>query len=297
MRVATAFEPRPPAPDAASHADLARLARLVRGALGIDLQPFKSGIVQQRLAGRIAALGLSGFGAYLDLLEQPDSDTERDVLISAITTNVTQFFREAHHFDLLERRVLPDLVARARAGGRVRIWSAGCSSGQEPYSIAACILDLCPEAPRLDIKVLATDVDAHILVWAQRATYPEEEAQRLPAARRAALFGPAPLHSQARVRDDVVGLVAFKRLNLVDPWPMRRPCDAIFCRNVAIYFDPDVRERLWQRFLGTLADGGWLFIGHSERVLGPALAQVEHAGVTTYRKRPEDRPAAPHSGS
>jgi chemotaxis protein methyltransferase CheR len=275
----------PKAEAPASPADLTRLASMVRESLGIDLRPFKSTIVLQRLTHRIKELGLRGMGDYLDLLEGPDANGERDKLISAITTNVTQFFRESHHFDLLAQDVLPSLLDRARAGGRVRLWSAGCSSGQEPFSIAASILDLCPEAPRLDIKVLATDVDAAVLGQAKQGTYGAEEVRKLPQARRLALFGDSAGVGSATVRADVSGLVAFKPLNLVDPWPMRHPFDVIFCRNVAIYFDANRREHLWQRFVAALSDGGRLFLGHSERVLGPALAQLEHAGVTTYRKR------------
>jgi chemotaxis protein methyltransferase CheR len=268
-----------------SQADLDRLAKIARDTLGIDLRPFKSSIVHHRLSVRIRELGLSTLGDYLDLLEEPGIDDERDRLISAITTNVTRFYREPHHFDTLEREVLPALLTRARAGGRVRLWSAGCSTGQEPYSIAASLLALCPEAPRLDIRILATDIDAEVLGRAKRATYPGEEAQQLPPARRLALFDNITGNDRLTIRGDVASLVTFQRLNLVDRWPMRQPLDAIFCRNVAIYLDPTVRERLWYRFVEVLRDGAYLFAGHSERVLGPALTELQHAGVTTYRKR------------
>ncbi|EYD75093.1 Chemotaxis protein methyltransferase CheR [Rubellimicrobium mesophilum DSM 19309] len=294
MTLASETEPRPSKARAdASRADLGRLARLAHDMLGIDLQPFKSTIVHHRLASRIRELGLAGLGEYLDLLESPGIGDERDRFISAVTTNVTKFFREPHHFDTLERDVLPALVARARAGGRVRLWSAGCSSGQEPYSIAACLLALCPEAPRLDVKILATDVDGEVLDRAKRARFPAEEVRHLSLARRHALFGPEPSGEALAMREDVASLVAFHRLNLVDRWPMRQPFDAIFCRNVAIYLDLAVRERLWLRFVEVLRDGGTLFAGHSERVLGPALAQLGHAGVTTYRKRPGTARAQP----
>ena len=282
--------------EATSPADLDRLARLARETLGIDLRLFKSTIVHHRLCARIRELGLSSLGDYLDLLEGPGIGEQRDRLIAAITTNVTKFFREPHHFDTLERDVLPALLARARAGGRVRLWSAGCSSGQEPYSIAATVLGLCPEAPRLDVKVLATDIDAEVLAQARRTTYPGEEARHLPPARRLALFGPPQDGDRLSLRADVASLVSFHRLNLVDRWPMRQPFDAIFCRNVAIYLDPAVRERLWSRFVEVLRDGGYLFAGHSERVTGPALARLRHAGVTTYRKRPGP-PAAEQTGT
>lgn len=293
MRLAADCDDRTEAP--ATHADLDRLSRLVRASLGVDLRPFKSAIIRQRLSRRIRELGLSGMGEYLDILEGPDPMGEQDKLISAITTNVTKFFRESHHFDLLAQDVLPRLLDQARSGGRVRLWSAGCSSGQEPFSIAAQILGLCPEAPGLDLKILATDVDATVLEQAKRRTYGGEEIRKLSQAQRVALFGDTGAGERVVVRADVAGLVAFKRLNLVEPWPMRHPFDVIFCRNVAIYFDADLREQLWQRFVAALRDGGRLFVGHSERVLGPALAQLEHAGVTTYRKRPGP-PPAPQTG-
>lgn len=294
MSAAPDARERAPGAGAAFEADLDRMAKLVREALGIDLRPFKSTIVRHRLAGRIRELGLPGLGAYLDLLEDPGATDERDRLISAITTNVTQFFRERHHFDALEREVLPDLLARARAGGRVRLWSAACSTGQEPYSIAACILSLCPEAPRLDVRILATDVDAEVLSQARRAAFAEEEVGQLPRSRRFVLFGDSAKGGEPTIRDEVSALVAFNRLNLVDPWPMRQPFDVIFCRNVAIYLDADVRERLWRRLVATLREGGYLFVGHAERIQGPALAHLDHAGVTTYRKR--SGPSAQQSG-
>ena len=270
----------------ATPADLHRLARLVRTFLGIDLQPCKSSVVRHRLEGRIRELGLTSLGDYLDLIERPWAEDERDNLISATTTNVTHFFREAHHFDMLEHDVLPRLVDQARAGGRVRIWSAGCSTGQEPFSIAACILGLCPEVAELDVKVLATDVDSDVLAQARGAVYPASEVRLLPQARRVALFGTTSPEGMIRIRDEVAGLVAFNRLNLVGSWPMKHPFDAIFCRNVAIYLNKTVREELWRRFADVLSDQGLLFIGHSERILGPALGRLEHAGVTAYRKRP-----------
>jgi chemotaxis protein methyltransferase CheR len=274
-----------------SAADLDRLARLARTTLGIDLRPFKSTIIHHRLSTRIRELGLASLGDYLDLVEGSGPGEEGDRLISAITTNVTRFFREPHHFDALERDVLPDLLARARAGGRVRLWSAGCSSGQEPYSIAASILKLCPDAPQFDVKILATDIDTDVLAQARRAVYSGEEVGHLSPSHRQMLFGISADRSGFAIREEVAGLVAFNRLNLVDRWPMRQPIDAIFCRNVAIYLETGVRELLWQRFVELLRDGGFLFAGHSERVVGPALARLQHAGVTTYRKRSGHQPA------
>ena len=286
------LRPRPQEAGTATSADLERLARVVRSSLGIDLQPAKSSVVRHRLGARMRELGLSSLGAYLDLIEAPWAEDERDKLISATTTNVTHFFREAHHFDMFERDVLPGLIEQAKAGGRVRIWSAGCSTGQEPFSVAACIVGLCPEAAQFDIRVLATDVDQGVLEQARDATYPVAEADLLPPERRRALFGESTHAGSAKIRDAVLGLVSFKRLNLVKTWPMKHPFDVIFCRNVAIYLDKTVREDLWRRFTDALRDGGVLFIGHSERVLGSAIERLDHAGTTAYRKRPAPRPSS-----
>ncbi|WP_368373049.1 protein-glutamate O-methyltransferase CheR [Rubellimicrobium arenae] len=278
-------EPRHSPGRTTSPADGIRLSRLLRGLLGIDLPPSKAATVHHKLSGRIRQLGLATLGEYLDVIEGSGGRRERDILISAATTNVTQFFREAHHFEFLELEVLPALVARARQGARIRVWSAGCSTGQEPYSLAACILALCPEARDLDVRILATDVDQQVLGQAEQRSYPAEELQQLSPCRQSALFGHVSGAGPAIVRDEVSSLVTFNRLNLIDNWPMRRGFDIIFCRNVAIYLDRGVRERLWRRFADALNDAGYLIIGHSERVLGPALDCLEHVGITAYRKR------------
>jgi chemotaxis protein methyltransferase CheR len=266
-------------------ADFARIAALVRRHMGITLAESKRPLVYSRLARRLRALRLDGFPAYLDLLASPDGTTEREELISAVTTNVTAFFRESHHFDTLRDAALPALIDRARAGGRVRLWSAGCSSGEEPYSIAATLAAACPDAARLDIRILATDIDRAILARAEAGLYPDETAAALPADLARLVFpreGRGP-EGQA-VADPLRRLIRFRRLNLIDTWPMRGPFDVIFCRNVMIYFDRPAQEEIWQRFASLLAPGGWLMIGHSERVSGPAQAGLSVAGITTYRK-------------
>lgn len=275
-----------------SDGNFALIAAMAKQDFGLHLDSAKKSLVYSRLARRLRALKLPNFDDYCRVLEaEPEGGAERRHLLSALTTNVTQFFREAHHFETLARDVLPPLIARARDGGRVRLWSAGCSTGPEPYSIAATLLEPCPEAPRLDIRILATDIDPQVLAVAEAGRYATQVVADLPQARQARLFD-RRTEGGHLVRPELRRLVAFRPLNLIGDWPMSGRFDVIFCRNVAIYFDPPTQERLWQRFAERLAPGGHLFIGHSERLTGPATAQFSSAGVTVYR-RAGAKPAKP----
>lgn len=271
-------------------ADFAAIARRAQADFGLHLPESKKDLVYSRLSKRLRQLGLRDFSDYCSLLEGPDADDERTHMLSALTTNVTHFFREAHHFKMLRDTVLPPLIKAAREKRRVRLWSAGCSAGQEPYSIAFTILDLCPEAGKLDIRVLATDVDPQILAKAEAGVYPEEERKALPEFPRR-LVEPVPggFSIAAKARD----LIRFGQLNLMHDWPMRGTFDVIFCRNVAIYFDKPTQARLWQRFAGLLPPGGHLFIGHSERVAGTAEAAFRSIGVTAYERLASKREGRP----
>lgn len=273
--------------------DFVRIAAFAKSEYGLHLEPSKKALIHSRLRKRIVALGLEDFSAYHAYLKA-HLDQESDHFISVLTTNVTHFFREQHHFVQLEREVLPPLIERARSRGRVRLWSAGCSTGQEPYSLAGSVLHLCPEAARLDLKILATDLDPFVLDRAEGAVYPAEDCKTPPGDWEARIFDPSDRNRPSReVRADVRALVAFRRLNLNGAWPMAGPFDVIMCRNVAIYFDKSTQQSLWHRFAEKLRPGGMLFIGHSERVTGPATDVLETAGVTAYRKRPGPAPRTP----
>ena len=266
-------------------ADFKRIAALVHAMAGIVLPENKRPLVQSRLTRRLRALGLSDFSVYADFVSQAENVSERRELVTAVTTNVTSFFRERHHFEALTQTIFPNLTARLRSGGRVRIWSAGCSSGEEAYTIAACLLAALPEAGRLDVRILATDIDRTMVEKARNARYPAEVVASLPRDHARRLF-PAPADAgMVQIADPVRALVSCKLLNLQDEWPMRGKFDIIFCRNVVIYFDKDTQEALWQRFAGLLPQGGYLMIGHSERVSGPALAEFATDGLTTYARR------------
>lgn len=274
-----------PAADSLTDADFARIARIARAEFGLSLSDSKKSLVYSRVVKRLRTLGLERFDVYCALIERPDGAAERIELLSALTTNVTRFFREDHHFTHLQTTVLPGLIDRARNGGRVRVWSAGCSSGQEPFSLAMTVLRMRGDIGRHNFKILATDIDPVIIAKAQTAIYPDADLDQLPADLRTvpmveACDTPDHFRIGQRVRD----LVTFGVLNLIGDMPLSGPFDVIFCRNVAIYFDRDTQQLVWQRFANLLAPGGHLYIGHSERVSGPGAAHLTGAGITIYRK-------------
>lgn len=270
--------------------DFQRVAAVVRAVAGISLSEGKIALVEARLTKRLRALGLTGYRDYCALIEgdHEAGRAEREELITAITTNVTQFFREPHHFEILRSRVLPPLIDRAERGGRVRIWSAGCSTGQEPYSIALTILGLAPDIGRWDLRILATDLDRAVLATAKRGVYPATSLEAVPAALRRPHFEPVRAGGEmaSAIGPAPRALVRFRKLNLTHDWPMRGGFDVIFCRNVVIYFDAENEAAIWRRLAGRLPEGGWLFVGHSERVNTLALPMLASDGVTTYRKIP-----------
>jgi chemotaxis protein methyltransferase CheR len=270
-----------------SPAEFSRIAQILNEVSGITLPETKESLVYSRLAKRVRKLGLPGFKSYCDLLSGPGGEDERFELLSALTTNVTRFFREPHHFTDLDEHVLKPFSTR---GGRprLRIWSAACSSGEEPYSIAMTVLDRMPRATDMDLKILATDIDPKILNQAARGLYSDGTVEPLsPAQRSKYLSGGG---GQWQVTEAVKRIVRFAGINLTQRFPMSGTFDAIFCRNVAIYFDKTSQDALWLRLVQQLAPGGRLYIGHSERVSGPALDLIDLVGVTSYRLKPQPSP-------
>lgn len=265
-----------------SDADFQTIADLAMRDFGLHLTLAKRDLVYSRLLKRLRSLGLENFREYCGQLTGPRGEAERTAMLSALTTNVTHFFREDHHFKLLREVALPPLIKSAREGGRVRMWSAGCSAGQEPYSLAFTVLSLCPEAARLNFRILATDVDAEILAKAEAGTYPEDERKAIPEGMRRFI---EPTNdggfSIGRAARD---LITFGKLNLIETWPISGPFQVIFCRNVAIYFDKPTQARLWARFGELMAPDGHMCIGHSERVAGPAEQMFRTVGVTAYQR-------------
>lgn len=255
---------------------------------GICLPETKADLVRARLAPRLRQLGLASFGSYTDLVEGPGGAAarERDEMVSALTINVTRFFREPHHFDALRKRLLPELAVRARAGERVRFWSAGCSTGEEAYSLALTVLDALPEAPSLDVRILATDLDRKVLAIGKSGIYPDKATRCIPVPLRSRYFQQATRDGEVHYSAGPAprALVAFRQLNLAGPWPMRGPFDVIFCRNVVIYFDHATETAVWKRFGERMNSSSRLFIGHSERINTSALPMFLADGITTYRK-------------
>ena len=261
--------------------DFRHIAQMLHAHAGIALNEGKAALVYSRLAKRLRTLGLSSFREYCALVEGVDGVDERQKMTAALTTNVTRFYREPHHFDDLYQQLV-DLAPDVRAGGRLRLWSAGCSTGQEPYSMAMTVLSVFPDAAALDIKILASDIDTDVLETGRLALYQEEELDAVPANLRGDLE--RSTGGVWRVGAAARDLVTFKALNLnAAVWPMSGGFQVIFCRNVAIYFDDSTQERLWRRFGPLTTPNGRLYVGHSERVDDPAF---QSCGLTTYRRLP-----------
>lgn len=263
--------------------DFRAIAAILREEAGISLPDGKAPLVYARLVKRLRSLNLNNFADYVALLRGANSEGERRFMLTALTTNVTRFFREPHHFEHLRSNVLTSLV-QSREMGRVRLWSAACSTGQEPYSMAAVVADVVPNAARSNLKILATDIDPTVLEQAETGFY--DSIDGVPPAMRRWFERDG---SGWSVDPALRSLITFKCLNLNARWPVRGPFDAIFCRNVAIYFDQEIQARLWDSFAGVMQPGATLYIGHSERVSGPAATAFDNVGITTYRRRSADR--------
>jgi chemotaxis protein methyltransferase CheR len=269
-----------------SDADFREIARIAKANAGIDLAQSKATLVYSRLTKRLRTLGISTFSEYCAMVRE--NDEERNTMIAALTTNVTRFFREPHHFEHLREEIIAPLADAARRGKRVRLWSAACSTGQEPYSMALAILSVIPEAASLDVRILATDLNPHVVARGKAGLYQKEELQDVPPSLRAKWLEASrdeARDGEMRVIDEVRSLVSFRELNLMGSWPFNGPFDAIFCRNVVIYFDRDTQSVIWTRLARLLKDEGALYIGHSERISGPAHALLSADGITTYRKK------------
>lgn len=262
--------------------DFRYISSLIGEHAGIVLGEVKRDLVYGRLVKRLRALGMRRFSDYCDYLQRGDND-EFEQFVNALTTNLTSFYRESHHFDYLESVILPGLI---REPGRrsLRIWSAGCSTGPEPYSIAMSVAESVPAD--WDVKILATDIDTKVISTAQAGVYDLEVAQRgltQQRLKRWALRGKGERSTQIKMRPELQSMIRFRPLNLLEPWPLKNAFDVVFCRNVVIYFDKATQEKLFDRFANQLAPDGHLIIGHSES-LNKICDRFSLVGKTIYRR-------------
>jgi chemotaxis protein methyltransferase CheR len=260
-----------------------RLREIVHVRTGIALSEAKRELVYGRLARRLRKLNLNSFAEYCRLVEGADS-SELQELTNAITTNLTSFFREGYHFEQLSQEALPYAEAKRAGTRRLRLWSAGCSTGEEPYSLAIVLREALAHLPTWDIKLLATDIDSKVVATAAEGVYAAERFKGVPTERVRNWFRqPAGRPGFSEASDELKQLITFKQLNLLDPWPMKGPFDIIFCRNVVIYFDKDTQRKLFDRMADLQEPGGWLFIGHSENLLN-VTRRYKLVGRTVYRR-------------
>jgi len=262
-----------------SQREFERVRDRIRRRAGIVLADSKQDMVYSRLARRIRALGLTGFAEYLDMLDTlKESDGELEAFTNALTTNLTSFFREPHHFE-----VLRDFLGQCRSRP-VKIWCAAASTGEEPYSLAMTAVEALGgfNAP---VKILATDIDTQVLATAQAGIYPLERVEKMETARLQKFFrkGAGPMAGQCRVVDGLRDMISFQQLNLLDSqYPMRGPFDVVFCRNVMIYFDKPTQLQILQRVVPLMSPDGLFFAGHSETYF-QAAHLIQPIGKTVYR--------------
>lgn len=265
-----------------SDSDFQRVSELAYEYTGIVLGPQKKDMVYGRLARRLRELNLQRVEDYLGLI---DSERKPEVskFINAITTNLTSFFREQHHFDFLAKTVCPEWMQANNASKKIRIWSAGCSTGEEPYSIAMTLRESL-NLSGWDCKILATDLDSKVIEKGQSGIYGIDRIESLPIERKKQWF----LHDRnhpdvVKVKPALQELISFKRLNLLEDWPMKGKFDLIFCRNVVIYFNESTQAVLFDRYADMLKEGGYLIIGHSES-LNRVCQRFKPIGKTIYQK-------------
>jgi len=250
---------------------------------GISLNDGKADLAYGRLARRLRNLRMSRFSDYLAYVNSTEGESEMVHFINALTTNLTAFFREPHHFEFLEKTALPETMRRHQHDRRVRLWSAGCSTGEEPYSLAMTLAESPIISSPWDTKLLATDLDSNVVETAREGRYAEKRIEGLSAAHTRKWFHSLPGGDEVQVKEALQDMIAFKQLNLMHDWPMHGPFDIIFCRNVVIYFDKPTQMRLFERYADILVDGGYLFLGHSE-TMHNLSDRFELIGKTIYRK-------------
>lgn len=263
-----------------------QISALVKSHCGINLHDGKKQLVKSRLSKRLRQLNLSTFQAYIRFLERDNGGDELVAMLDLISTNLTSFFRESAHFDYLAEVVMPRIIAKQPpAQKRLRIWSAGCSSGEEPYTIAIVANECIPGLDAWDARILATDLSTRVLERARDGIYSAKQMASVPSGLLARYFNCVETRPERRYQSNALlkRLIYFARVNLMEPWSMRGPFDVVFCRNVMIYFDKPTQAKLIGRFWELLAPGGVLFLGHSESLAG-VQHRFEYVQPTVYLK-------------
>jgi chemotaxis protein methyltransferase CheR len=261
---------------------------LVYDKCGINLHEGKKELVRARLGKRLREHKFTHFNQYYQfLMEEDDSGQELVRMLDAISTNLTSFFRESKHFDFLQREALPDLMntSRALSSKGIHLWSAGCSSGEEPYTLSICLQEHMAATQVFDYKILATDISTRMLSVAAASVYHQNQVGNMSKQLLQRYFqrGQGKWLQHVRLKSDIRKTVEFKRFNLMEPFPNKNFFHIIFCRNVMIYFDKKVQEAVVNKFYDALADGGYLFIGHSESLMG-TRHQFQYIKPTIYKK-------------
>jgi len=262
--------------------DFARVKKMVYDFAGIDLNDSKKSLVYNRLSKRIRFLDLSSFKSYLDYVIQ-QGESEFVHLINAITTNLTFFFRENHHFEYLADTVIPQLLKDNQKSKKIRIWSAGCSTGEEPYSLAIVLKESVPAG--WDARVIATDLDTTVVETGKAGVYKSDHLKGVSEARKKRWFlkGTGARDGWIKAKPELQAIIDFGQINLMNDWPIKEKLDVIFCRNVVIYFDKPTQSKLFDRYANQLVDNGHLFVGHSES-LYKVCDRFELLGKTIYKK-------------
>jgi chemotaxis protein methyltransferase CheR len=260
-----------------SAADFSRVQRIAYERAGLAIPAGKEGLVRSRITKRLRERRIVSFDSYLDLVESDARGEEMVNLIDLLTTNKTDFFREVAHFDYLLRSIVPAVVAARKP---LRIWSAGCSTGEEPYTLSMVLREVLP--PRHDFRILATDLSTQVIATAKRGKYSASQLADVSPERRARWFAPTP-DGGGEALPDLRAPISFANLNLMAPWPMSGPFDLILCRNVMIYFDKPTITTLVNRYHDLLTPGGHLFIGHSES-LTAVTHTYDYVQPAVYRK-------------
>ena len=263
-----------------TQSDFDEIKRIAYSRTGIKLTDQKKTMIYGRLARRLRSLGLRNFSDYCSEIKNENSK-EMLEFTNAITTNLTSFFREEHHFDYLKSKFIPELIKANSLSRRIRVWSAGCSTGEEPYSIAMVFSEF-RELANWDVKILATDLDSNVVAAAKAGVYRADRTEKVPSPYEKYLHFDST-NQDVDINEKAKSLITFKQLNLLHEWRMKGPFDAIFCRNVVIYFDQPTQKTLFDRYADILADHGRLFVGHSES-LNKVSDRFSLIGQTIYKK-------------